>query len=146
VAHGKAQFKPKDEAVETKQIKVSKTDPDSGYMTQEGKPQGFFYLDHRTVDAKHSFIVDTVVTPASVHDSVPYLDRLARTKERFELAVKAVGLDAGYTVRPSVNHWLSKTSTASLAIAARPIEKAIFISESSFTRPSKTPMYAHRAK
>jgi transposase len=96
VAHGKAPFKPKDEAVETKEIKVSKTDPDSGYMTREGKPQGFFYLDHRTVDAKHSFIVDTVVTPASVHDSVPYLDRLARTKERFELPVKSVGLDAGY--------------------------------------------------
>jgi hypothetical protein len=96
IAHGKTPFKTRNQAVETKEIKVSKTDPDSGYMTRDGKPQGFFYLDHRTVDAKYSFIVDTAVTPASVHDSVPHLHRLARTKERFELPVKAVGLDARY--------------------------------------------------
>jgi len=28
---------------------VSRTDPDSGYMVRDGKPKGFFYLDHRTV-------------------------------------------------------------------------------------------------
>ena len=34
-----------------KETKVSRTDPDSGYMVRDGKPKGFFYLDHRTVDA-----------------------------------------------------------------------------------------------
>ena len=29
---------------------VSRTDPDAGYMVRDGKPKGFFYLDHRTVD------------------------------------------------------------------------------------------------
>ncbi|WP_235211864.1 IS1182 family transposase [Burkholderia mallei] len=58
--------------------------------------KGFFYLDHRTVDAKHAIITDTHVTPASVHDSQPYLDRLDRQRERFEFKVEAVGLDAGY--------------------------------------------------
>lgn len=38
-------------------------------MVREGKPKGFFYLDHRTVDAKHAIITDTHVTPANVHDS-----------------------------------------------------------------------------
>ncbi|MHA6916184.1 transposase, partial [Ralstonia pseudosolanacearum] len=51
-----------------KEIKLSRTDPDSGYMVRDDKPRGFFYLDHRTVDAKHAIITDTHVTPASVHD------------------------------------------------------------------------------
>lgn len=42
-------------------------------MVRDGKPTGFFYLDHRTVDGKCAIITDTHVTPASVHDSVPYL-------------------------------------------------------------------------
>jgi hypothetical protein len=78
------------------QTKVSRTDPDAGYMVREGKPKGFFYLDHRTVDGKLGIITHSYVTPASVHDSIPYLARLDRQRERFGLAVAAVGLDAGY--------------------------------------------------
>lgn len=80
----------------TRQIKVSRTDPDSGYMVRDGKPKGFFYLDHRTVDGKYAIITDTHVTPANVHDSQPYLARLDRQRERFDLNPYAVGLDAGY--------------------------------------------------
>jgi len=36
------------------------------------------------------------VTPANVHDSIPYLDRLDRQRERFKFKTEAVGLDAGY--------------------------------------------------
>ncbi len=79
-----------------KETKVSRTDPDSGYMVRDDKPTGFFYLDHRTVDARYSIITDTHVTPASVHDSQPYLARLDRQRERFGFPVQAVGLDAGY--------------------------------------------------
>ncbi|WP_326970574.1 IS1182 family transposase [Burkholderia mallei] len=85
-----------DEPPSSKDTKLSRTDPDSGYMVRDDKPKGFFYLDHRTVDAKHAIITDTHVTPASVHDSQPYLDRLDRQRERFEFKVEAVGLDAGY--------------------------------------------------
>ena len=95
-AHGKKPLPPRKEAAETARKKISKTDPDSGYMVREGKPKGFFYLDHRTVDAKHTIITDVHVTPASVHDSVPYLERLDRQSERFGFEVEAVGLDAGY--------------------------------------------------
>ncbi|WP_459203838.1 IS1182 family transposase [Ralstonia pseudosolanacearum] len=83
---------------EEKEIKLSRTDPDSGYMVRDDKPRGFFYLDHRTVDAKHAIITDTHVTPASVHDSQPYLERLDRQRERFGFEVQAVGLDAGYFI------------------------------------------------
>ncbi|CAJ6931257.1 transposase [Burkholderia pseudomallei] len=96
-AHGRKPLdRDDDEPPSSKDTKISRTDPDSGYMVRDDKPKGFFYLDHRTVDAKHAIITDTHVTPASVHDSQPYLDRLDRQRERFEFKVEAVGLDAGY--------------------------------------------------
>ncbi len=73
-----------------KETKVSRTDPDSGYMVRDGKPKGFFYLDHRTVDGRHAIITDTHVTPANVHDSIVYLERLDRQRQRFDLHVGAV--------------------------------------------------------
>ena len=59
----------------TRTTKVSTTDPESGYMVRDGKPEGFFYLDHRTVDHKFNIITDVHVTPGNVHDSVPYVSR-----------------------------------------------------------------------
>jgi transposase len=94
--HGKAPLKARVAEAETKEIKVSRTDKDSGYMVRDGKPKGFFYLDHRTVDGRHAIITDTHVTPANVHDSVPYLGRLDRQRERFGFTIRAVGIDAGY--------------------------------------------------
>lgn len=96
-AHGKPPLPPEDtDNPETKAIKVSTTDSDAGYMVREGKPKGFYYLDHRTVDGRHSLITDIHVTPGNVHDSVPYLARLDRMRQRFDFSVEAVGLDAGY--------------------------------------------------
>lgn len=85
---------------EDKEVKVSTTDPDSGYMFREGKPEGFFYLDHRTVDVKYNLITDVFVTAGNVHDSMPYLERLDRQKERFDFKVEAVALDSGYLTAP----------------------------------------------
>lgn len=95
--HGKRELKAKPAEPKTKEIKVSRTDVEAGYMARDGKPKGFFYLDHRTVDGRHAIITDTHVTPANVHDSVPYLKRLDRQRERFGFRVQAVGLDAGYS-------------------------------------------------
>ncbi|NRN31067.1 transposase, partial [Photorhabdus heterorhabditis] len=58
--------------------------------------KGFFYLDHRTVDGKHGIIMDTHVTAGNVHDSQPYIGRLQRQIERFNLNTVAAGVDAGY--------------------------------------------------
>ncbi len=94
--HGKMPLSPEPQLPVVKETKISTTDPESGYMVRDGKPKGFFYLDHRSVDGLHNIITDSYVTPASVHDSIPYLDRLDRQRERFGLPVEAVGLDAGY--------------------------------------------------
>lgn len=65
VAFGKKPLPPKEEA-ETKEQKVSLTDPDSGNLNRDGKPEGFHYLDHRTVDHKYNVITDCYVTPGNV--------------------------------------------------------------------------------
>lgn len=95
-AHGKKPLKPEPREADVKKTKVSCTDADAGYMVREGKPKGFFYLDHRTVDGKLGIITDSYTTPASVHDSIPYLARLDWQRERFGFPVRAVGPDAGY--------------------------------------------------
>ncbi|MBD1549782.1 IS1182 family transposase [Roseibium aggregatum] len=94
--HGQKPLKRQAREPEVKESKVSRTDPDSGYMVREGKPKGFFYLDHRTVDGRLGIVTDTFATPANVHDSIVYLSRLDRQRQRFDFDVKAVGLDAGY--------------------------------------------------
>jgi transposase len=106
-AHGKKPLKAKASQQETKPTKVSDTDPDAGYMVRDKKPEGFFYLDHRTVDGKHGLITDTHVTPGNINDARPYLDRLDRQCERFQLNPIKVGLDAGYNTA-AICHGLVK--------------------------------------
>lgn len=98
--HDKKPLKDKDDddntPPPTKNIKVSTTDPESGFMHRDGKPKGFFYLDHRTVDSKANIITDVHVTPGNINDVDPYIDRLKIQIEKFGFEVEAVGLDAGY--------------------------------------------------
>ncbi|WP_245156706.1 IS1182 family transposase [Clostridium aminobutyricum] len=107
--HGKKPLKKKDddgnsggtgtdgkEEKETKDIKQSKTDPQSGFMHRDGKPKGFFYLDHRTVDKRANIITDTFVTAGNINDAEPYIKRIKEQIEKFGFQTKTVGIDAGY--------------------------------------------------
>ena len=94
-AQGQKPLQPKERQPAVKETKVSRTDPEAGYMVREGKPKGFLDLDHRTVDTAHAIITDSFATPV-IHDLVVYLSRLDRQVERFGFDVAAVGLDAGY--------------------------------------------------
>lgn len=98
--HGKKPLKDAEPSVEVKKVKQSLTDPDCGYMHRDGKPEGFYYLDHRSVCLKHNLITDVHITPGNQHDSRPYLERLARQSTRFGFQVEAVVLDAGYLTAP----------------------------------------------
>nr|WGD84077.1 IS1182 family transposase [Bacillus subtilis] len=98
--HGKKPLTAKEEVKAEKEIRHSTTDPESGYLYRENKPEGFFYLDHRTTDMKYNIITDAYVTSGNVHDSVPYLDRLDHQIARFGFQVEAVALDSGYLTTP----------------------------------------------
>ena len=56
--------------------KMSRTNPESGYMNRPGKPNGFYYLSHQTTDPDHGIITAVTVTPGDVHVSRPYLEQL----------------------------------------------------------------------
>lgn len=118
-ALGKKPLPPVNREPDVKETKISRTDPDAGYMTRDGKPKGFFYLDHRTVDGRLGIITDTHVTAGNVHDSIPYMARLDRQRERFELDVKAVGLDAGYASAP-IAHGLEQRDILGVTGYLRP--------------------------
>lgn len=81
------------------ETKVSRTDPDSGYMVRDGKPKGFFYLDDRAVNGRCGVITDTFATPANVHDSIVCLGRLDRQRERFGFPIDAKQLHGHRYVR-----------------------------------------------
>lgn len=130
-AHGKKPLKRTAREPEVKETKVSTTDPDSGYMFREGKPKGFFYLDHRTVDGKHNIITDTHVTAGNVHDSIPYLARLDHQRERFGFNVEAVGLDAGYYTA-AICKGLEDRGISGVLAYSRPAHRKGYLPKSAF--------------
>ena len=75
---------------------VSTTDSDSGQQTREGKPNGFHYSEHRTVDSKNNVIVNVHVEPANVNDITPVPTILQEILFRLGKLPKYMGFDAGY--------------------------------------------------
>ncbi len=97
-AHGKKPLPPAREVTTEKKLKKSTTDPECGFMNRKGKPEGFFFLDHCTVDHKFNIITDVFVTPGNVNDATVYLERLKSQIERFGFTktLEALALDSGY--------------------------------------------------
>ena len=125
----------------TRTIKQSTTDPDSGYMVREGKPEGFFYLDHRTVDAKHAIITDSHVTPGNVNDSTPYLARLDRQVDTFGFKVEAVGLDAGYNNAPLCHGLVKRGLVNSVLGYCRPPRHAGYLPKRAYVYDEEQDVY-----
>lgn len=118
--HGQKPLKKTSNEEEVKDRKVSKTDPDSGFMTRDGKPKGFFYLEHRTVDNRHNLIVDSFVTPGNVTDDEPYVERIDTIIEKFKFRTKYSVADAGYSTAPTIKKLEGKSYTAVLAYRMGP--------------------------
>ena len=102
---------------------MSTTDKESGFMVRDGKPKGFFYLEHRTVDIKYNIITDSHVTPGNTNDVDPYLSRLDRQIERFSFDTKYVGLDAGYFTNPICKGLSDRDIQGAVAYRLGPHEK-----------------------
>ena len=74
----------------------STTDPDSGQQSRDGKPDGFHYSEHRTVDSAHNVVVNVHVEPANINDVTPMPEILDEIEARLGKLPKYMGLDAGY--------------------------------------------------
>lgn len=75
--------------------RVSRTDPEAGYMSRPGKPKGQYYLSHQAVDCDHGVILDIAVTSGDVNDAAPYLDLMERVHKNV-IPIQAATADAAY--------------------------------------------------
>ena len=74
----------------------STTDPESGQQSRDGKPNGFYYSEHRTADSKRNVIVNVHVEAANINDVTPMPEILDEVERRLGKLPKYMGLDAGY--------------------------------------------------
>ena len=74
----------------------SLTDPESGQQSRDGKPDGFHYSEHRTVDSKNKVIVNVDIEPANINDVTLLPAILKEIENRLGYLPDYMGLDAGY--------------------------------------------------
>lgn len=78
---------------ETKNIKVSDTDPECGHFHKGDKEECFAY-SHQTACDRNGFIIAFDTVPGNVHDSSSFHDVYHEIDQRYELST--IALDAGY--------------------------------------------------
>lgn len=84
------------EDIDTKHIKKSKTDPESGCFHKGEKEKCFAYSHHTFCD-KHGFVLSSITVPGNVHDSVSFYEVYNALNDKFKDKIKNVCLDAAYT-------------------------------------------------
>jgi len=85
----------KSEDVPVREVKRSTTDTDARLLGRPGKPKGFHYLAHTTVDTTHGIITDVHVTQGNINDHEPFAKRLAVVQDKFGLQIQKVVADKG---------------------------------------------------
>lgn len=92
--HGKKPFDDDGKPPKEKEITVSATDAESG-MFHKGEHKKCFAYEAHTACDKHNFVLDTVITPGNVHDSVAFDPLYERLKERYP-QLETIVADAAY--------------------------------------------------
>ena len=131
---GKKPFEKKDDddPPPTREVQQSKSDPESGQLHKEGKPDGFHYSEHRTVDSKHNIVVNVRITPANVNDVEPIAEILKDIDKRLGKQPKYMGLDAGYHNAP-VCHQLAAAGIQPVVGYRRHTHKGDYFGKYRFT-------------
>lgn len=87
------------ENVETKHIKESLTDPESGCFHKGEKEKCFAYSHHIFSD-KNGFVVSKTTVSGNIHDSVSFFEAYAVLNSKHKDKIKNVCLDAAYATPP----------------------------------------------
>ena len=128
----------------TKQVKksarrthkrVSRTDPEAGYMNRPGKPRGQHYLSHQTVDTDNGIILGVTVTAGDVNDAAPYLDHIEQI-HREVIQIQAATADAAYDF-PLAHRVMADNK---IEFFVRPTERAVQ-EQTEFTYNKETDSY-----
>ncbi|MFZ7944909.1 IS1182 family transposase [Neobacillus sp. 19] len=128
--HGKKPFPPdKFEKEETKEIKESTTDPESGYYVKDERTKQFAYSFHAAAD-KNGFVLGAIVTPGNVHDSTmlePLLEKVIENSRK----PAAVAADAGYKT-PAIAQYLIENEIRPALPYTRPRTKEGYLKKNDF--------------
>lgn len=121
--HGKKPLKDNDDddgetppAPETKTIKQSTTDPESGVFHKGEHEKCFAYVANTACD-RHNFILDFVLGPGNVHDSVMFDSLYEKVISKFP-EINVVAVDAGYKTP-----WIMKQIIDSKRIPSVPYKR-----------------------
>ena len=74
--------------------RVSRTDPDAGWLNRANKPHGTYYLSHQTLDTDHGIVLDVAATAGDASDKTPYLAQMERVMAL--LPVQKATADSAY--------------------------------------------------
>lgn len=94
--HGKKPLKEKTEEPESKNRKVSTTDPESGLFHKGEHKKVFAYCTNTACD-KNNYVLGFHVTPGNVHDSVSFWELYTQLKEK-RSNVRRIVVDSGYKI------------------------------------------------
>ncbi|WP_232224313.1 transposase [Candidatus Paracaedibacter symbiosus] len=75
---------------------ISKTDPDARLAHKKGTAHTLKYKVHHSIDDYKRIIIDCYVTPGSVHESQPYIERLHHILKTYNILFKEVVADRAY--------------------------------------------------
>jgi len=131
---------PEDQKPQTREKVESTTDPESGQLSRDGKPDGFHYCEHRMVDAMSNVIVNVHVTAGNVSDVTPMPKILEEVKNRLGKLPKYLGLDAGYHNAPMA-HLLEKNDIQGVVGYSRHSRKTQYYGKWKFTYDPETNTY-----
>lgn len=110
--------------VETKHIKESKTDPESGCF-HKGEKEKCFAYSHQTFCDKNGFVVLSLCVPGNVHDSVSFFPAYHLLNETYKDQIKNLSLDAGY-ITPAICKTILEHKQKMYAPYKRPMTKKGF--------------------
>jgi len=125
IDHDKKPFPPeKFEKEETKEIKESTTDPESGYYVKDERTKQFAYSFHAAAD-RNGFVLGSIVTPGNIHDS-HMLQPLVESIMDKVMKPIAVAADAAYKT-PAICNFLIENGITPALPYTRPKTKEGFM-------------------
>ena len=100
-------------------------------MSKEGKPDGFHYSEHRTVDSKNNVVVNVHITAANINDMTPVPEIIEEIKNRLGELPKYMGFDAGYH-SAQIAHLLEKHGVQGVIVYRRHTHKTPYLGKYRF--------------
>jgi len=120
----------KKKEVEVKQIKTSKSDPDSGYFHKGEKEKCFAYNVNTGCD-NHGYIVGAYLTSGNIHDSVAFFGLYTRLRCWYQEEIENYVMDAGY-ITPAISKLLKDNEQRLFIPYKRPMTKKGFFKKHNY--------------